>query len=263
MGLINNHHLFGMSLVKTSGGVFADARSNFNKSECQVNRFAGKGFNTRLSSIPNGYQQHAAWAPARTSGGIAATTGLRGSGSVTDGNLAGGRNAEATLSGVGEITQAIVALIVQATANLSGAGSVDASISGVGSIEAALDGVGQLTSDVEAIAYIESLLAGSGSVDASIRADAYVSATITPFTALSPVTLAEAVWNSVITSSISQNLTAADILKIVLAVQAGKSTVVDLGAGHATVVFRDPADTKDVVSAEMNASERVTIVLNP
>ena len=58
-------------------------------------------------------------------------------------------------------------------------------------------------------------------------------------------------------------LTAGQVLKILLAVAAGKTDVSDLGNGNATVVFRDYADTKDRVTATMTGSERTAVTLDP
>jgi hypothetical protein len=58
-------------------------------------------------------------------------------------------------------------------------------------------------------------------------------------------------------------LTAGQVLKILLAVAAGKTDVAELGGGSATVTFRDYADTKDRVTATMAGSERTAVVLDP
>jgi len=67
-------------------------------------------------------------------------------------------------------------------------------------------------------------------------------------------------WSSVLGSGL---LTAGDMMLILVAVAAGKTTVVPLSAGSATVTFRDLADTKDSVAATMSGSQRVSVVLNP
>jgi hypothetical protein len=65
-------------------------------------------------------------------------------------------------------------------------------------------------------------------------------------------------WTEVIESG----LTAGEVMKIIAAVLAGKTIITDLGGGNATVKFRDVNDTKDVLTADMEGSERKDIELN-
>jgi GTPase Era involved in 16S rRNA processing len=58
---------------------------------------------------------------------------------------------------------------------------------------------------------------------------------------------------------IESNLTLPQAVQILLAVAAGKSTVVNLGGGQATVTFRDLDDTKNRVVATLNNSNRTII----
>ncbi|CAB4139862.1 hypothetical protein UFOVP353_61 [uncultured Caudovirales phage] len=60
-------------------------------------------------------------------------------------------------------------------------------------------------------------------------------------------------WTEVIESG----LTAAEVMRIILSVQAGKSDV-----SGTTVTFRDVGDTKNRVTASMTGSERTTITLD-
>jgi hypothetical protein len=53
-----------------------------------------------------------------------------------------------------------------------------------------------------------------------------------------------------------------DIMKLMSAVSFGKSTIVDLGGGIATVTFRDINDTVDRVEADMTSSERTNVTKN-
>lgn len=57
-------------------------------------------------------------------------------------------------------------------------------------------------------------------------------------------------------------LTARDVMRILLAVAAGKTTITDLGGGSAIIEFKDNAGTINRVRAEMNGSERINITLN-
>ena len=59
-------------------------------------------------------------------------------------------------------------------------------------------------------------------------------------------------WDSVIDSG----YTAGEVMRLLASVAAGKTNIVDTGGGSATVTFRDLADTKDRVDADMVGSER-------
>lgn len=57
--------------------------------------------------------------------------------------------------------------------------------------------------------------------------------------------------------------TAGEMLKLLTAVAAGKSDIVKLGNGLATITFRDINDTENRVIASMTNSERTAVILNP
>jgi hypothetical protein len=70
--------------------------------------------------------------------------------------------------------------------------------------------------------------------------------------------IASEVWSGL---KLEGDLSAASILRLLLAVAAGKS---DIAAGSPVVVtFRDQADTKNRVRAEMTGSERTVVTLLP
>jgi hypothetical protein len=76
-------------------------------------------------------------------------------------------------------------------------------------------------------------------------------------TPLSPEGLANAVWQR----SIDGPITGEEILRVLAAVAAGKTTIDDLGGGAATVVFRNLTDALDRVTADMQDSERIDVTL--
>jgi len=65
------------------------------------------------------------------------------------------------------------------------------------------------------------------------------------------------------TSELETGYTAADIMRILAAVAAGKDTVVKTGSGSATVTFRSIDDSADRVVGQMSASRRVAVTLTP
>ena len=66
------------------------------------------------------------------------------------------------------------------------------------------------------------------------------------------------VWDNAVESGLSTE----DVLKLLLSVAVGKTSIVDLGSGLATVKFRDTADARDRVIAAMSGSVRTTITLD-
>lgn len=104
----------------------------------------------------------------------------------------------------------------------------------------------------------------------------------TPYTELSPESLAAAVWNATAasyvtvgtmgekmndagsasnpwTEVIESGYTAAEILRMIAAVSFGQSTIVDNGGGSATVTFKGIDEATDRIIADMLNSERLTI----
>lgn len=102
---------------------------------------------------------------------------------------------------------------------------------------------------------------------------------------LSADKLAEAVWNKVAgdvndpgtmgeklndagsatnpwTEVIESGYTASEILRLLARVAAAKTSVDNLGGGLATVTFRDLADTKDALVADMVNADRTNVVLD-
>jgi hypothetical protein len=103
---------------------------------------------------------------------------------------------------------------------------------------------------------------------------------------LTPTGIARAVWDSVAsqfmtdgtmgaklnaagsagdpwTGVIEGSLTAKDVMRLILAVQTGRTVIVDNGDGTATVRFRDQANTKNRITATMDGSERTAVTNDP
>lgn len=67
----------------------------------------------------------------------------------------------------------------------------------------------------------------------------------------------------VLTEQIQGQYTVADILRILAAVAAGKTTITPLGGELATVEFEAIDDSVTTVSASMDGSERTSVTLTP
>lgn len=187
---------------------------------------------------------------------LSSTNTINGIGSVS-GNVAMGRAISSTLSGTGDLSGSM-SLIVQMASVLAGTGSLTATMVGSLQMAANLAGSGDLAGALGLIANISTTLAGTGTIVGGLRGTASLEANITPFTELSPESLSAAVMNSFICGT----YTFKQCMEILAAVAAGKTTVVDLGGGLATVTFRDLCDTKDAVVADMTDSERTDVTFD-
>lgn len=210
---------------------------------------------------------------------------LNGSSSLT-GQMIAALAAQASLSGSGTLVSNITGSL-GAIASLSGTGSLNGSIVGVWSMSTTLAGSGGLSADLRAIANMVSNLTGVGTFVSSAASIGNMEATINIGVSdpLSPESLAAAVWNALAasfdaagtmgekindagsasnpwTEVIEGTYTAGELLRLLTAVAAGKSTIVDLGGGLATVTFRDVNDIEDRVIADMTNSERTTVTLD-
>lgn len=221
-------------------------------------------------------------------GALGALVGIvasfNGNGALSS-SISGALQAIASLSGSGDIESSIKAT-VGLIAALNGTSSLSSVIIGNWDMVCSLLGENNLTSDIDAKAYLgvnilssNSLLLNNGAVVGSL------SANITSLSELSPESLASSVWSALAskynssgtmgeklngagsagnpwTEVIDGNYTAAEVMRLLVSVASGKTTVVDNGDNTATVVFRDLSDTKDSITAQMAGSERTNVTIN-
>lgn len=199
---------------------------------------------------------------------LSSTNTTNGAGELSISSLAMGRAIASTdLNGSGTITSASLSLIIQlACSDLIGSGALSSSMSGLVQMASTLAGTGQIVSALQLLAFVTSNITGSGAITATLRGTATLEADITPFTTLSPENLAASVWNSVSasfnsvgtmgekmndagsaanpwTEVIESGYTAAEILRILSSVIAGKSS-----GQNTAPIYRDLGDTKNRVS---------------
>lgn len=240
----------------------------------------------KTSGLPNGTLHPTSWRLPTVSGGLSSYLNISGTGNLTSANLAGGLNAIAALTGTGNITNAAMQLVVSAIANIVGSGALNANLIGSLQAVASLAGSGNLTGAIGALANILASLQGNGNIAAaSPTAKGFMSANLRGYSDLTPEGLRDAVWNALSGnfnaagtmgnklnsaassgdpwgSIIDSGLTAQDVMQILLAVAAGKTSIQDLGSGDALVKFRNIADNKDVITANMSDSERTSVTLD-
>lgn len=200
MALLGNHHMHNKCPGRNfAGGDFPFLRGAFSGSGANRNRFYGaedKNW-SEYNGQPQGYRPPATYIIPYKTGAISSKQMIFGTGTLVPPNLAGGLNATADLTGSGDITSAGLGLIVSLVAALTGSGTVSADIVGALQVSADLTGSGTISCDLGALASMVASLTGTGTISAAdMRAIGNISADISPFTELSPTSLAAAVWNA-------------------------------------------------------------------
>ncbi len=283
MGLIGNYNVLSKSCGNfSSGTTLSGNRCNWNTAGKNRNYYLG-AFN-KLSAIPNGYYMPNSFVMPITEGGVSLYYGMSLDTAIAL-TIAGGKNAEANLSTSLTISSASAGLIVAAAANLLMTVSTSATV--IGKLQAAANlGINaSVTASLTALGSAIAAMNLSLNVTSASTAIGHVSADITSLTELSPENLAAAVWNSLSAAFndagtmgyIMNNIgassnpwdvvleggyTAGELMRVLTAIAAGKTTIVDLGGGAATVTFRNLADTVDQVEATMADSERTSVVID-
>lgn len=187
-----------------------------------------------------------------------------------------------TLTGAGDLSKITFALMDASGAmTITGAGELGLIVDILADGSMTLSGSALLGAVVGITAAGNFVLSGSP----ALGGKAFMEASGGGPTPLSPEGLAQAVWNSIAadfdtagtmgeklndagsasnpwTEIIESGYSAAELLRLLVAIAAGKTDITDLGGGLATVKFRDIADSKDRVSASMTDSERTTVVLD-
>ena len=191
--LIGNVSVLTKDPGRSFGGTtISGERSNWGKPSPARARFTNTSW-LPTECVPHGYGMRA-YVIALKPGGAASDTIIAGAGQVTGGNLAAGKDAQAALTGTGTVTGADLALIVSAVAALTGTGTLTADAIGKLEAAAALAGTGSLTGELGALAGAIAALTGTGTFAAGADGPASISADVTPYTTLSPESLARAVW---------------------------------------------------------------------
>ncbi len=257
MALIGNYNVFNKTPGHfTSGPSLSDTRANWGKAGNNRNYYTSTTQFDTFNSIPRGYKLGYCFVLAQKDGGVASDRFMIGSGGVSSANLAGGLNADADLTGTGDVNNAALGLIVSAVADLVGTGVLSGDLIGILEAVADLTGTGTFsTAELTALASMVAPLIGTGEIDATISATGELSADINVTgDLLSTANVAEAIWNAVADG----DYTYSEVMKVLVAIQAGKTTIVNNGDGTSTVTFRNLDDTVDRAVFNMDGSERVS-----
>lgn len=264
--LLGNYSVLNKSAGRKLGGsTVSETRANWGGNS-RMNQYLG-GFEQQ-NAIPVGYLPPYCFVLPLKSGGMSMRAVAEGSMTA---DLIPTRPMTIDLVGSGDFN-ATAALIVSMVAAFSGSGSMTAAI--VGRLNATCDmtGSGDLEADMSGIANAVIAMLGSGDLDATIRAwgDMAIDIVVTG-TGLTTANVGQAVWSALAaannnagsmgeklndagsasnpwTEVIESGFTAAEIMRMLAAVMAGKSS----GGGTATVRFRDVGDTKDRIVATVD-----------
>ena len=187
---------------------------------------------------------------------VNASATLTGAGDIIFADITGGLSGSSTLTGAGELNGAIAG-VVEALATISGSGTiVPADIVGVMNAVATLVGMGDLDGAIVALGHAEALLEGAGEVSNALPyASGDISATIS---ATGELLTAQSIVDKMMAHSIEAGYSFEGVTKLMVAILAGKTQIVDNGNGTATVTFRSLNDDADRAIFEMVGSERTS-----
>lgn len=187
--------------MKTMSGTTVSAdRSNFGKQGALLNRFSvSEEPMLKFTAIPDGYTPPYSWGMPRISGGLASHTLLTAAISGT-GTASGGKALTAALSAAITLTNGDLGLIVSLLAAISASGTLtNAELAATAGLSAAISASGTITdAQLGAVVSMLSSLSASGTLSLDNFATANMEADISSVTELSPSSLANAVWNSVL-----------------------------------------------------------------
>ena len=200
--------------------------------------------------LPQGYRSGYTWLLPQKAGALKSANEAEGLGAFAS-TIAGGKNATASIDGLGAFT-ATGALVVSATASIAGVATFDGTILAALAASATITGTSSATGTITALGWGVTAITGTATMTGTRYATGELEAAITPFTELSPQSLASAVWSQ----ALEAGYTAEDIVRLMSSTLLGKAS----GAGTGTIVFRDMGDTVDRVSAAVDGTGNRTAV---
>ena len=279
MGLKQNTILLAQLPLRYRGGDPGTLRSMWGRTDLR-NQTVGEGISSELPGIPYGHLAPSSWGLPYRGGAMSAYTYRGATFTLGALNVAAGVNAEgaATLTFTAGPSQLdlIVSAIGSSTVTFTASATALVALNASGSSTVTFTvGAATLGAIIDAVA--SALVSFTAS--ATPRATGNMAGNITPFTELSPQNLASAVWSALATANnepgtmgeklndagaaanpwtevIESGFTASDILKLIAAATAGKAS----GAGTATIVFRNVADTEDRITATVDGNGNRTAI---
>jgi hypothetical protein len=178
----------------TGGGV---SKGSYFKPATLLNKFIAPEYDNgyaKYTSVPVGYRPPACYVLPLATGGLSMTS-TYGRGAITA-PITGVLDASLTVSGEGTMT-ATGGLFAGLTMLAEGTGGMSSNIGALISASLTMLGEGDISGSLSAYAGATMAILGTGGMTSNIKADASLTLDVTPFTPLSPQSLAAAVWESV------------------------------------------------------------------
>lgn len=282
MGLKQNTSILAQLPLRQMGGGVAGIRSMWGRTDLR-NQSAGEGIPSELAGIPSGHLAPSSWNLPYKPGAMSSFTSCVVQFSISTPTLAAGRNIDGSTTVTFTVNPAAGQLIVSAVGSTSITFNLSAQLAGA----LAASGSAAITVTVNNAtlgAIVDAVGAALVSVTASAtpRATGNLSGNITPFTELSPQNLAAAVWGSLavqydsagtmgellnsagaasdpLLGIVEGTLTLRDVMRLLLAVNAGDATGLEGG----TMVFRSVDGATIRVQASYATGTRDVTTLNP
>lgn len=189
---------------------------------------------TNRAGYPDGYRHPSAWVLPQKAGTLGTYGNIAGTGSLA-GAAAAGINIVATIDGTSTF-DALGQLVVSGVATITGTSSVVANVVAVLNATATVPGTSSVSPTMVALGFAVATIDGSGTLTLTSYATGTLGAEITPFTALSPESLAASVWATPIDDMTAG--TTGEALRYVEAILKNR-TVTDPVAGTFTVYADD------------------------
>lgn len=224
--------------------------SNVNLTGTKRNLIASEAWTDEQVGLPHGYRSGYTWLLPQKDGALKSANEAEGVASATF-LIAGGKNATVTIEGVASGTFT-GQLVVSGSATINGTATVTANSFAALNGTATISGSATPTFAITAKAWGTTSISGTATVTATRYATGTLEAEITPFTELSPTSLANAVW----AQALEAGYTAEQMMRVMASALAGEVS----GAGTATVTIRDIGDTTDRIVASVDGSGNRTAV---
>lgn len=196
MALLQNYTILAQYPFRIRGGTFCESRSVWGRGD-RGNGVAGEGITDDKASVPSGHRPPSAWTLARKPGGLSAFVGLDVDVSVADATIAAGRNLDGSTTIAFTVPDAALQLVVsaagEATITFTASGTLAGALSATGSTTVAFT---VSTATLGAIVDAVGAATATWSTSATPSAIGHLAGDITPYTELSPQSLASAVWSA-------------------------------------------------------------------
>lgn len=281
MALKQNTTLLAQLPLRQIGGSPGTFRAMWRRGD-RMNQSVGQGITSKLAGVPSGHLAPSSWVLPYKPGAMSAFTSCVVT--VTPGtlNLAAGINIDGNSTFTFTVGPSDGQLVVSAVGSTSINFSTAANLAGALSAQGAASfsfTVNNAT--LGAIINAEGSAPITWSLSATPRATGNLSGDITPFTELSPQSLADAVWSALanaytasgtmgellnsagsaadpLLGTVEGTLTLRDVQRILLAVAAGNAT----GLEGSTMVFKSQDGATDRVAATYSSGARTVTTVD-